>query len=163
MTMELDILVLTETWLTNKEMDNNWCEMTDLNRGRRSLYTYNRSNGRGDGLGLTCKSHFKVTVLKKGHKPSFEYCTWGLTVKNKCLTITGIYHPPYSTRNRIKNRMFIDDFTEYATTLLSNNTNNIITGDFNLHISDAEDTDATIFTDTCKALGLYQHITFSTH
>ena len=59
--------------------------------------------------------------------------------------------------------MFIDDFIEYATSLLSDNTNNIITGDFNLHISDADDADATTFTDTCEALGLYQHITFSTH
>ena len=59
--------------------------------------------------------------------------------------------------------MFIDDITEYATTLLSHNRNNIITEDFNLHISDANDIDAAIFTETCEALGLYQHITFPTH
>ena len=78
----LDIFVLTETWLTNKETDKNWCEETELNKGLKSLYTHNRSKGGGSGLGLICKSHYKVTVLRKGHKPSFEYCTWEITVKS---------------------------------------------------------------------------------
>ena len=59
--------------------------------------------------------------------------------------------------------MFIDNFIEFSTILLSEKTNNIITGDFNLHISDDGDTDAAIFMDTCEALGLYQYITFSMH
>ena len=101
-----------------------------------------------------------MSVIGKGQTPSFGYCTWELTVKSRRLMVTGIYHPPYSTRNKITNKMFIEDF---ATTLLSNNKNNIITGDFNLHISDEEDTDAAIFTDTCEALGLYQFFTFLTH
>ena len=78
----LDILVLTETWLSNKESGKNWCEATNLNKGSTSLCVHNRSMGRGEGLGLICKSHFKVSVLRKGHKPSFEYCTWELTVKS---------------------------------------------------------------------------------
>ena len=59
--------------------------------------------------------------------------------------------------------MFIDDFIDFMTTTLTEYSNNIITGDFNLHISNDEDADATIFTDTCEALSLYQYITFSTH
>ena len=78
-------------------------------------------------------------------------------------SVTGIYHPPYSTKNRITNKMFINDFIEFSTVLLTNHTNNIILGDFNLHISDDQDTDAAIFSDTCEALGLYQYINFSTH
>ena len=79
------------------------------------------------------------------------------------MTVTGVYHPPYSADNKITNKMFIDDFVEFSTVLLSENTNNIITGDFNLHISDDGDTDTAIFMDTCEALGLYQYITFSMH
>ena len=59
--------------------------------------------------------------------------------------------------------MFIDDFIEFMTILLTENSNNIITGDFNLHVNNNEDADAAIFMDTCEALGLYQYITFSTH
>ena len=40
-------------------------------------------------------------------------------------------------------------------------------GDFNLHISEGQgehnDISAAIFTDTCKAMELYQHVTFPTH
>ena len=59
--------------------------------------------------------------------------------------------------------MFSDDFTEFSTNLLTNYRNNIVLGDFNLHVSDDEDTDAAIFMDTCVALGLYQYISFPTH
>ena len=59
--------------------------------------------------------------------------------------------------------MFLDDFTEFTTNLLSQHTNNIILSDFNLHISKDLDTDAAIFIDTCEAMGLYQHISFATH
>ena len=40
-------------------------------------------------------------------------------------------------------------------------------GDFKLHISEGQgddnDISAAIFTDTCEAMGLYQHVTFPTH
>ena len=158
----LDILGLTETWLTNKETDKNWCEATNLNKGNTLLHTHIHT-GRGGGVGLIWKSHYKVSVLRKGHKSAFEYCTWELTVKRLHLTVTGIYQPPHSNKNKITNKMFIDDVIEFMTTLLRENSNNIIIGDFNLHISNDEDADATIFMDTCEAFGLYQYITFSTH
>ena len=75
----------------------------------------------------------------------------------------GIYHPPYSSTNRITNTKFIEDFSDYVSTSLPNHQNNVFLGDFNLHVSDQLDTDATIFEDTMDALGLYQHIGFPTH
>ena len=101
--------------------------------------THNRTKVRGGGLALICKSHYKVKTVKKGATPSFEYAVWELAVKNRHITITGIYHPPYSIKNRITNKMFIDDltvnhvddFTEFSTELLTNHSNNIILGDFN--------------------------------
>ena len=152
-----------ETWLTSKENDKIWLEATDLNKGDTTLYAHNRSQGRGGGIALMCKSHYKVKLLSKSSTWSFEYTTWMLTIKNRCLIITGIYHPPYSVKNKTTNRMFIDDFTEFSTTLLSKQNNNILIGDFNLHISDDTDPDAAIFMDTCEALGLYQYVPFSTH
>ena len=34
---------------------------------------------------------------------------------------------------------------------------------FNLHVSDDDDIDSAIFNDTIKAMGLYQHVSFTTH
>ena len=110
-----------------------------------------------------CKSHYKVKLLSKGHTQTFEYATWMLTIKSRCLSITGNYLPPYSAKNKTTNRLFINEFMEFSTTLLMEHNNNIIIGDFNLHISDDTDADAAIFIDTCEALGLYQYVSFPTH
>ena len=63
--------------------------------------------------------------------------------------------------------MFLDDFTDFVAKILPEKTNNILMGDFNLHISedkdDPSDISAAIFMDTCEAMGLYQHVTFPTH
>ena len=103
-----------------------------------------------------CKSKTKVKLLKKGNTPSFEYAAWELIVKNRSLMITGVYHPPYSSKNKITYKLFKDNFTEFSTNLLSEHNNNIVLEDFNFQVSDETDTDAAIFTDTCEAMGLYQ-------
>ena len=82
-------------------------------------------------------------------------------MRRKTITITGIYHPP--PKNMITNGMFIDDITNHLTSLLPTTTNNIILGDFNMHINDMNSNDAIIFKDTLMALSLTQHVTTSTH
>ena len=59
--------------------------------------------------------------------------------------------------------MFIDEFCDYVSTHLPDNPNNIFIGDFNLHVSDDQDTDSAIFNDSIDAMGLYQHVQFQTH
>ena len=85
---------------------------------------------------------------------------------NTSITIHGIYHPPYSLRNKCSNNMFLDDFTNYLTNILPDPdlSNHIILGDFNLHISeDPNEIEPATFIDTIEAVGLYQHIGFDTH
>ena len=59
--------------------------------------------------------------------------------------------------------MFIDDITNHLTSLLSATTNNVILGDFNMHINDMSSNDVVIFKDTLMVLGLTQYVTTSTH
>ena len=59
--------------------------------------------------------------------------------------------------------MFVDEFCDYVSTYLPDNPNNTFIGDFNLHISDDQDTDSGIFNDSIDAMGLYQHVHFQTH
>ena len=54
--------------------------------------------------------------------------------------------------------MFIDDITEYLTSKLQEESNNIIVGDFNMHIDDFSSNDTIIFNDMMAALGLDQHV-----
>ena len=86
---------------------------------------------------------------------------------NKCnITLLPIYHPPYSAVNPVTEKMSISDFiewicdqliiTEYGNKLL-------ILGDFNIHVNDEFDENTGEFMDIIMALGLEQHIHFSTH
>ena len=106
---------------------------------------------------------YPAKCIGSGYKASFEFATWELRVKNNTITIHGIYHPPYSSTNRITNAKFIEEFTDYVSTYLPIHQNNVFIGDFNLHVSNQLDTDATIFGDSIDALGLYQHVGFGTH
>ena len=152
------ILIITETWLTNK--DKSWCKTTSFNRDNLQLQTVNRQNSRGGGLALISKSHYKVSSIQRGATKSFEYTPWWITVRNRQFVVVGIYHPPYSAKNKITNKIFIDEFTTFTTSLLSGYSNNVLVGDFNLHVSNEDDLDAATFTNTCEAFGLYQYITF---
>ena len=49
------------------------------------------------------------------------------------------------------------------TELLPRWPDNVLLGDFSLHVRDDDDIDSTIFLDTIEAMGLYQHVTFPTH
>ena len=102
-----------------------------LNKNNLQLHTANRQNSRGGGLALIWKSHYKTESLQKGSTKSFEYATWRVTAKNRHFTVTGIYHPPYSAKNRITKNC-IDDFTIFTSNLLSEYNNNIIVVDFQL-------------------------------
>ena len=110
---------------------------------------------------LIFKSTMDVKEIQSQNTRSFEHASWSVSINNKSLTITGIYHPP--PKDGITNSMFIDDVTEHLSELLINKQNNIILGDFNMHIDDPFDPEAGIFNDTMSALGLIQQVTFPTH
>ena len=150
-------------WLTNNEIDKQWLETTPLNRNPYSLVHANRPNGRGGGVVLITKNCYTVNKVENGSYLSFKHATWEFNIRNKQIHLTGIYHPPYSLRNKSTNRAFLDDFTTFVTELLPRWPDNLLLGDFNLHVSYDDDIDSTIFLDTIEAMGLYQHVTFATH
>ena len=73
----MDLLIITETWLTDKETDKQWIENTPLNRLPYQLHIHNRVNGRGGGVALITKSCFDVKQIQCGSYPSFEYANLG--------------------------------------------------------------------------------------
>ena len=159
----MDILPLTETWLTDNQSDKLWLQSTPLNRDPYKILVHNRQNRRGGGIALILKSDFTTKLIRNGATNSFEYATWEISIKHKSNTFIAIYHPLYSLINKSTNRAFQDDFMDYMANLLLERANNIVLGDFNLHVSNNENIDSAIFNDTIKAMGLYQHVSFSTH
>ena len=74
------------------------------------------------------------------------------------ITILVIYHPPGNTPTRL-----LDEVSELVQYYLTNHSNLVILGDFNIPIQDLNNPDSLAFKDTMEALGLVQHITQPTH
>ena len=159
----IDILALTETWLTDNPSDERWLQTTPLNRDPYNMLIHNRQDRRGGGVALIVKSVFATRLLESGTADSFEYATWEISIKRRSITLTVLYHPPYSLSNKSTNKTFLDEFTDFMARLLSERKNNIVLGDFNLHVSNDDDINSAIFNDTIEAMGLYQHVSFPTH
>ena len=59
--------------------------------------------------------------------------------------------------------MFLDDLAKYLEEVLTSYSNNIIAGDFILHVDDIANPDAQVFMDLHTAFGLQNHVDFPTH
>ena len=157
---KVDACVVTETWL--KEHDNIWISNSEFKKNNYIIKVANRNKRQGGGLALICRSCYRVKECGKGINQTFEYAIWQL-YPNISLTILAIYHPPYSNINKSTNGQFIDEFAEFLVDFLTEYSNVIIMGDFNIRLDNTEDPDVTAFIDTMSALGLDQHVSFSTH
>ena len=158
----LDLMVATETWLTDSQTDNIWLEGTCLNKDQLRMLVNNRVRCRGGSIALIYRKEYLVKTIKNGTKSSFQYSVWAVKARNKHLSIVGLYHPLHSSKN-LPNIIFIDEIIDLLTEILPVNNNHIILGDFNLHINDNEDVEAQIFSDSMEALGLKQHLMTPTY
>ena len=158
----LDLMVATETWLTDSQMDNIWLEGTCLNKDQLRMLVNNRVGHKGGSIALIYRKEYSVKTTKNGTKSSFQYSIWSVKARNKHLSIVGLYHPPQSSKNP-PNSIFIDEIIDLLTEILPVNNNHIILGDFNIHINDNEDVEAQIFSDSMEALGLKHHSMTPTH
>ena len=158
---KVDACVVTETWL--KEQDNIWISNSEFKKNNYIIKVTNRYKRQGGGLALICRSHYRVNECGKGINQTFEYAIWQLHPNNISLTVLAIYCPPYSNINKSTNGQFIDEFVEFLVDFLTEYNNVIIMGDFNIRLDDTEDPDVIAFIDTMMALGLDQHVNFSTH
>ena len=87
-----------------------------------------------------------------------EYAKWKVTSANSFLNILGVYKPPDGSIPQ-----FLDIFTELLVDIVTSNTNLVVLGDFNIHVNDRDDPNASIFLDTMTALGLKQQVEGPTH
>ena len=156
-----DIYIVTETWLN--EDDKTWLECCDLSKNGYQIQSSNRKNRRGGGLAIISTSSSKIKLLEKGEKPSFEYTVWKVNTNNSSITLLAIYHPPPSLTNHSMHPVFLDEFADYMEIFLTNNSNIVIAGDFNLHIDNDKDPEAQLFIDMMAAPGLDCHADFLSH
>ena len=67
----------------------------------------------------------KYTVTKLTHQkfPSFESGFWQIKLHGTVISVLGIYHPPYSAKNRTSDNQFVDEFLKLLSLILPNHSN----------------------------------------
>ena len=91
-------------------------------------------------------------------RPYFEHGILQEIFKNISITVIGIYGPSSLSTDP----KFISDFFEFTEDIMPQYSNWIFLGDFNLHTNE-KSTVTSDFQDSLFALGLEQHVNFSTH
>ena len=154
---------MTETWLQDRDSDDIWKDMTDLNKNLYKLYTLNRKGRSGGGVTIITQSKLNVYMLDEDQHTAFQYAIWKVSSIETTITIIIIYHPTYSNQHPVTNAVFLNDITEKQSNILPKYNNIILAADVNLHVKDDLDTDASAFIKTIEAMGLQQLIYSPTH
>lgn len=118
----------------------------------------NRQKRLGGGIAIAHRNTINVRKVESGTTQCFEFSIWKLVLKNITLHVIGVYRPPsLSTASQ-----FVIDFFNFMEKTLPNLSNLLVMGDFNLHIHD-DNSAISDFRNSLYAMGLEQHVDFSTH
>ena len=156
----VDICVVTETFLT----EQNTVTRAALHLPGFAFQDQPRSIGaaRG-GIGIFYRDSFQLSKLSHTERRSFELSEWCVSWHNYCMRLCIVYHQPYSTSHPITNATFMHEFESYLDETVLVEEMLCITGDFNLHVNDPDDTYGCQFNDLLSSYGLINHVTFPTH
>ena len=161
---DIDMCIVTETWIQNREEDKVWCEISALNNDNLMLHNTNRETHRGGGLALISKSNLTISNLEIDKPNSFEAAKWRVSLLGKSITVIAVYRPPYSKTFPVTIAMFIDEFTAWIVDQLTTESTILLLGDFNMQTNKIDtNADIKIFMDTIEVLGLQQWVDFGTH
>ena len=127
------------------------------------MLTSNRTGRKEGGVALIVNSHLKVKQTGEGQLRSFQFCKWQVQIHHTTITLVSIYHPPYNNKTKVTNAEFLDEYTDWIAETSANDKNLVICGDYNMHVNNPNDEDAANFLETNAALGLKQHVRFTTH
>ena len=159
----IDFGIFTETSLLENSGDKVWCVTSPLQNCGFRILTSNWKSGRGGGLAIVYREGLEVDLVQEGELPSSQFAIWRIESGNQCVFAVSIYRPPYTTTNQITDAQFTTDFAEWIPNITMQYKNTIILGDFNIHINDSMDANASIFQDVMAATGLSQCVDFPTH
>ena len=111
---EIDICIVTETWLGQTDIDKIWYESTVLNRNQLQLFPSNRQGHRGGGIAFVTKTNITTKLLNEGQLNTFQFAKWQLALSHTSITVIAICHPPPSNFMTVTNGEFLDEFTDWA-------------------------------------------------
>ncbi|KAL2093106.1 hypothetical protein ACEWY4_010418 [Coilia grayii] len=147
-------MLLTETWLEQANSVNSLIESAPPNFDFMSA---TRTNKRGGGIANIFKTSFQCKQTTFGNFTSFEYLSTLVKCSSSMLLLT-IYRPP-----RLSTPVFLEEFGELLLNICLRFDSLIISGDFNLHVDNPENTYAKEFLTLIDTFSLTQHVQGPTH
>ena len=126
----------------------------------KRIYFYRtpRENSRGGGVGILVKKSLLVERLCSTNLSSFENLVALAKYPIGSIRFVVIYRP---TSSQIK--AFLEGFANLLEQLVPISGNLLIVGDFNFHLDDSNNTDATKLHNLLKSFNLKQHVATPTH
>ncbi len=165
----IDIFALTETWITSSATGAELLDATPpgfmlISCPRPAMS--NKSHIVGGGTAFLIREPATLLSSPTQNFKSFEMSSVALKLFSSNLTIFNVYRPPPAATKSRKSVPFSDFLTDLDTLLsLAATTPHefLITGDFNIHIDDPNDSQAKQFLAALHSTNLTQHVSFPTH
>lgn len=159
----LDCLAFTETWLKGDKRDNR--VLADMKRTLPNFkfHHIHRPRGRGGGVGILVRDGLRLRMKEQYSFKSMECMNLQVSSASTSLELLVIYRPPRSKKNKLTSTLFFDELSSLLESMCVAANNIAIVGDFNIHVDDEEDHDATRFLATLDLHDLQQHVKEPTH
>ena len=159
---DLDIVAITETWLTNKDSDLPVTRA--LTPPGYNLIHHPRRSRRGGGIAILHKESVKATSLKTfTNIHSFEAMSLKLTLFGKCVILLVVYRPPPNKKNGSSVVDFFKEFADILDIYATLPDELVIVGDFYFHFDINTDVHVRRFGDMLDSHGMTQYVEVATH
>lgn len=152
----LDIMGLCETWLSN----NDEKPLLDASPPDFISSQTARTKKSGGGVAIIHKSKYPLSKKSNVIFPSFELLLMSSSLPNQTALpfyIAIIYRPPGAYT------LFLDEFSQFLSDLVTKADHLVIIGDFNIHFNDPSNALNKAFTSLIETLDFTQSITLPTH
>ncbi|ELT97993.1 hypothetical protein CAPTEDRAFT_211458 [Capitella teleta] len=147
----IDILAITETWLTGTACDGQTI-IALLPNGYEIIHAPRRTRKGGTAFVYRQSLNFTHVAVSSASFEVLECVIKGSIVLRIC-----VVYQPYTTA------LFMAEFSSYFAGLATSPRHLLVLGDFNLHVNDPLDKCAQDFLTPMSSLGLEQHVTTLNH
>ena len=153
---DLDIVAITETWLTNKDSDLPVTRA--LTPPGYNLIHHPRCSCRDVGIAILHKESVKATSLKTfSNIHFFEAMSLRLTLHGKCMILIVVYRPPPNKKNGSSVVEFFKEFADILDIYAILPDELVIVGDFNFNFYINTDVHVRRFRDLLYSHGMTQY------
>jgi len=124
-----------------------------------------REGRKGGGVAIICNECIEISVKHQGSTESMEYIDAFVTCGNKSFELICLYRPGKNPTNAkpVPKSTFFDEFTSMLDRHDIATYDVVIAGDFNCHVTDVDDADASNFLSVLTTYDLIEYINERTH